>query len=114
MILPYRPRGLPAYLTIKHKLRVPCVDLEFQGHGKPEERYRQFKNAIEPILEIGMAVEPATKSAAVRLQVPDLGLDDDEALQREKMKACLETTKRLVQWYAKNKPYIEQVTQGRG
>jgi hypothetical protein len=65
----FRRSGLPAGLTICHKLPHSCVDLQFSGWG---ERVHELHAHLKPRLDTDMEIVRANKSAAIRVHVPVL------------------------------------------
>jgi hypothetical protein len=80
----FRPAGLPRGVTLVHKLTYGYVDLQLAGKAATID---DVKAKYDPLLEPGMSVEAAGKSAVIRLTVPPIDMRapflDSEGAVRE-------------------------------
>lgn len=96
----FRPPILPRGIDIVHKFNFGYVDLHLRDMGK---RLNEVRAVLGSRLEIGMTLESATKSAAIRLGVPQLNASMTMAQQEEAAIAGIEAAKRLLAWFLTNK-----------
>ncbi|MFA7158996.1 MAG: PD-(D/E)XK nuclease family protein [Kiritimatiellia bacterium] len=93
----FRPAGLPASVSLWHKVGYGNVDLQFSGMGdklaEMERRYRAF--LIPP-----MRIEQAAKSAVIRIRVPPVNMTSAIFSDcKDTMRKGLETAVTLLEWY---------------
>lgn len=90
-----RPPSLPRGLEICHKLADGCVDLHLSGQGA---RVPELVPLIEPILESGMGLQRAAKSAAIRIRVPVLDTTQPFEAQAAETRIGIDAAVRLLGW----------------
>jgi hypothetical protein len=100
---------LPEDLNICHKLQKGSVDLHFPGWGL---RVPELRDTIGTILEPGMEIVRAAKSAAIRIGVPVLqtGRSFDE--QADSVREGLGAAQRLHGWANRNRSRIREIVAG--
>lgn len=98
----FKPAMLPASVNIVHKLtgtegaRTGFVDLHFQGMS---EMAPELEKNLQGLLEPGMTIVRATKSAAVRIIVPTVDPNKDAESQLNGIREGLAAAQRLLQWF---------------
>jgi hypothetical protein len=96
----FRPLVLPRGVDIVHKFHFGYVDLHLRGMGK---RLNEVRAALGPCFETGMTLEPAAKSAAIRIGVPQLNASRSMAQQEDAAIVGIEAAKRLLAWFHANR-----------
>jgi len=85
----FRPQNLPQEVKLVHKVRHGNVDLQFSGMA---DNLKAFQAQYESLLEPGMVIETASKSAVIRINVPEIDLavpfPDSESSAREALWAA--------------------------
>jgi hypothetical protein len=90
-----RPETGSIRADVAHKTGKGFVDLHLRGRGS---RLSQVTAALSPLLEKGMSIEPAQKSAAVRLHVPKLDRQLPAAQQADDIRLGLVAAEVLTAW----------------
>lgn len=93
------PRGFSRNANIVHKLKFGYVDLQLRGLGN---QLNAARSNFRGVLEDGMSIEQAAKSAAIRIQVPKVRADHGISNQYEQVCAGIDTAERLRVWYLKH------------
>lgn len=97
----FRPLGLPKGVALLHKVPYGNVDIQFSGKAKEiadlEQRYAT-------LLEPGMAIEPAAKSAVIRLSVPQIDMSAPFAISEPAVREGIWAAKLLLTWYKHIQP----------
>ena len=89
----FRPPTLPKGRSIMHKVTEGYVDLQFAGLGGRVEEL----SALNPLLlRDGVNFVRATKSAALRIQVPPMDVQEDFAAHRVSAMAALKAALKLL------------------
>jgi len=94
------PCAMPGDLKLCHKLAKGLVDLHFRSMG---DRVLHLRAALAPIIEPGMEVRKASKSAVVRIEVPPLSPTGLSVIQQEAaVRQGIVAAKRLYEWAHRN------------
>ncbi len=88
----FRPEGLSKGRELHHKLPYGHVDLQLAGHGS---RIEELTSLNTQLLREGLRFVKATKSAALRIQVPIMDVRQDFTEQRESALLALKAAYRL-------------------
>jgi len=88
-----RPPALPKGRSIMHKVMEGFVDLQFAGLG---ERVDELIRLNPLLLRDGVNFVRATKSAALRIQVPPMDVREDFAARRESAMTALKAALKLL------------------
>jgi hypothetical protein len=92
----FKPVSLAKNVSLVHKVCDGNVDLQFNGMGRRiEELEQRFRN----LLESDMQVEPAAKSAVIRIRVPEIDMTADFSTVRADVRKALSAAVRLLSWY---------------
>ena len=89
----FRPTALPEGRQIVHKVPNGYVDLQFSGLGSRVEELNVLNGAV--CLD-GLKFAPATKSAALRVDVPKMDVREEFSSQREAALAALKAAYKLL------------------
>lgn len=85
----FKPADLAADVDLLHKVRVGKVDIEFAHMG---DRVLELEKIYSSRLQPGMRVERASKSAVVRIKVPEIDVSapfsESESAVREGLRAA--------------------------
>lgn len=92
----FRPPRFPKNVGVVHKLRQGFVDLQFAGMG---ERVAELMVRYNGRLGEGMEVVRASKSGAVRLEVPRLRTTEPFSEQEADAQRGVLAAKRLAEWF---------------
>ena len=98
----FKPAGLPAGADIVHKLTgtkgaaTGFVDIQFPGMGALT---LELTSVLQGLLEDGMSVVRASKSAAIRIIVPTVDPNREAAEQLEAIREGVTAAQRLLGWY---------------
>lgn len=90
-----RPDTSAINADVAHKTAKGIVDLHLRGRGS---RLSQVAAALAPLLETGMSIESAQKSAAVRLHVPKLDRQLPATQQVDAIRQGLVAAEVLTAW----------------
>lgn len=104
----FRPPILPRGIDIVHKFNFGYVDLHLRGMGK---RLNEVRAVLGSRFETGMTLETATKSAAIRLGVPQLNASTPMAQQEQAAIVGIDGAKRLLAWFLANQEVWLHYTQ---
>lgn len=88
----FRPAELPKGRQILHKIPKGYVDLQLSGCGSRVEELNVLNAAL---LRDGLQFAQATKSAALRIEVPKMDLHEDFTAQRDAALTALKAAYRL-------------------
>ena len=88
----FRPAGLPKGCDLVHKAPEGYVDLQFARLGN---RIVELKRINAAMLRDGLKFAPATKSAALRIEVPKMNMREDFSPQLDVATAALKAAYRL-------------------
>jgi hypothetical protein len=103
----FKTLGLSAInCDIAHKTPRGIVDLHLRGRG---DRLAMVESSLQGVLEPGMSIQSAAKSAAVRLIVPVLDRQSPAAQQADAIKSGLYAAKRLAVWAESNASLIASI-----
>lgn len=91
---------------IAHKTGRGIVDLHLRGRG---DRLAVVESALGPLLESGMTVESAAKSAAIRIKVPVLDRVHPAGQQEDAIRQGLAAAKRLAEWAQRHAMEISRI-----
>ncbi len=91
----FRTPNLPGGARVLHKMRKGFVDLQLRGMGR---RVNELDRSFAAHIEEGMAVSQASKSAAVRIEVAVLDMNESVASQQTEVLAALAAARRLATW----------------
>lgn len=94
----FYPVSLPRGVSLVHKLGKGYVDLQFSGMGK---RLSELRSKFGDYVEPGMEFKQATKSGAIRLDVPKLHTGFDFPPQEDNARQGLAAAQRLLAWFLK-------------
>jgi hypothetical protein len=92
----FRPVSLPKNVSLIHKVCYGNVDLQFSGMAN---RLGELEQRYENLLESDMQIEPASKSAVIRIRVPEIDMMTDFSNSREGVRKALKAALRLLVWY---------------
>lgn len=101
------PGGLPGDLNICHKLPKGFVDLHFPDWG---HRVAILKDYVGSLLEPGMEIIRASKSAAIRIHVPVLNTGRPFAEQADAVGDGLVAARRLYLWANRNRSGVLELS----
>ena len=88
----FRPAGLPKGCDLVHKAPEGYVDLQFARQG---QRIAELEQINAAMLRDGLKFAPATKSAALRIEVPTMNLREDFSPQRDAAITALKAAYKL-------------------
>jgi hypothetical protein len=89
----FRPTTLPKSQKILHKVPNGFVDLQFSGLGSRVEELNELNAAL---CAEGVKFVQATKSAALRVEVPKMNVREDFSSQRDAALAALKAAYKLL------------------
>lgn len=92
----FKPVSLTKEVSLIHKVCDGSVDLQFNGMGN---RIRELESRFGNQLENDMRIEPAAKSAVIRIRVPEIDMTADFAMVRADVRKALSAAVRLLRWY---------------
>lgn len=92
----FRPLGFPKEVSVIHKFRRGFVDLQFAGMG---ERVTELLERYDGQPVEGMKIVRASKSGAVRLDVPKLRTTEPFSNQVADVERGLTAAKAMAQWF---------------
>jgi hypothetical protein len=92
----FRPAGIAAPVSLIHKLRHGCVDLQVTGWAN---RLAELHAVVAPYLEPDMQVVRAAKASAIRLRVPALDTGRSFVEQIEAVRTGQQAAQRLLGWF---------------
>ena len=95
----FKPKAFPQGISILHKANRGVIDLQLSGKG---DRIEELQRDLDPFLGLGMTVEKTAKSAAVRIQVPLLDLQQDFGAQEDAVREGVAGALRLYRWALEN------------
>jgi len=92
----FKPSGLPSGTRLIHKARYGNVDIQFDGKAG-----QIFKLTAKygPLLEPGMALQTANKSAVVRIEVPVIDLTAPFSESEPAVREGIWASKLLLLWF---------------
>ena len=92
----FKPAGLPADVSLLHKVAFGHVDLQFSGMGdKLTEMERLYRSSLEP----SMRIEKAVKSAVIRIRVEPLYMTTPFADAEPSIRKAIQAAEQLLGWY---------------
>jgi hypothetical protein len=94
----FRPIALPKDVRLVHKMPYGNVDLQFAGMAK---EIKALQNRYAPLLEPGMEIVPASKSAAVRIAVPEIDLASPFPASEQAVREGIWAARLLLLWFKK-------------
>ena len=94
----FDPVSLPRGVSLVHKLGKGYVDLQFSGMGK---RLSELRSKFGDYVEPGMQFKQATKSGAIRVNVPKLHTASAFPPQEDNTRQGLAAAERLLDWFLK-------------
>jgi len=92
----FKPVSLTRKVWLKHKVSDGCVDLQFNGMG---DRIGELEQRFGNLLDSDMQIEPAAKSAVIRIRVPAIDMAAGFSSVREDVRKALGAAVRLLSWY---------------
>ncbi|MBX3134573.1 MAG: PD-(D/E)XK nuclease family protein [Gemmatimonadaceae bacterium] len=99
----FKPTVLRKGVRLIHKLPYGRVDLQFDGRIAELDA---FAERYRTTLSDGMYVAPASKSFAVRVEVPQVNLEGSVSEAEASMRAGILAAERLHVWYSQVAPHI--------
>jgi hypothetical protein len=95
----FRPRDMPTkpkhvYIEVSPKGRVKLVFGSTSGH-----QFRQFRDAIQPLLIDGMKIDEFGGSAAIWVTTPAFKVEDGLETGLPKVRKAFEASERLIKFY---------------
>jgi hypothetical protein len=104
--LTFRPQDLPTRprsVLIEFKCRMGQVDLTFSNTD-----FSLFKQKVEPLLQVGMSIHKAGKSATVRIGVEAFKVSVPDEVALSKVRAGFAASVRLINFYRNNKGLLDK------
>jgi len=92
----FKPISLPKEVSLKHRVCDGSVDLQFNGMGS---KIRELEKRFGGLLENDMQIEPASKSAVIRISVPKIDMTAEFSTARGDVRKALGAAIRLLNWY---------------
>jgi len=92
----FKPISLTKNVSLIHKVCDGNVDLQFNGMGK---RIGDIEQRFRNLLEDDMHIEPAAKSAVIRIRVPKINMAEDFSALKGDVRKALSATIRLLNWH---------------
>ncbi|MCJ7588349.1 MAG: hypothetical protein MUQ00_10680 [Candidatus Aminicenantes bacterium] len=92
----FKPVSLTKNVSLVHKVCYGNVDLQFSGMGN---RIGELEQRFGNLLDNDMQIEPASKSAVIRIRVPEIDMMADFSNSKEAVRKALRTAVRLLDWY---------------
>ena len=92
----FKPISLAGNVSLIHKVCYGNVDLQFYGMGK---RTGELEQRFGNLLESDMQIEPAAKSAVVRIRVPEIDMMSDFSNSKAAVRTAMLAAVKLLSWY---------------
>ncbi len=96
----FRPRGLPPDAKLIHKVLYGHVDIQFAGRA---EDIDALEREYSGILEEGMHIQRAGKSAVIRMCVPEMDMTAPFAESLPHVRQSLAAATQLLNWHRRHK-----------